>query len=354
MKSFPCLIALSLIVASVATSMSAKDLRVQFVKAERQVIHSRFEFTGTLKAVETLDLGFRQGGRVSEVMAEEGDRVMQGAALARLDPVQFRQSLNVAKASLAASQASRSQATQASDRAVALLDRGIGTRAARDEAAQMLSQAKGAVERAESDVDQATRALADTVLRAPQDVVVTARNLAPGQIVGAAQPVLSLATVKGLEADFEVPDSPVLHSALGQSVELTTVDLDGRKMRGTVTRIAPLVDASTGTVSVQISIDGMADDTSILGAAVRAVVDIPLKQAVAVPWTALMRQGAEPAVWVVDPATGQVSLTDVVIAHFDDTMVFLSEGLSPGQTVVATGAQMLYPGRRVIDAKIRE
>ena len=70
----------------------------------------------------------------------------------------------------------------------------------------------------------ARRAVSDTVLRAPQDAVVTARDMAPGQIVGAAQAVLTLATLEGLEAVFNAPDHPRLDSAMNSPVRLDTIE----------------------------------------------------------------------------------------------------------------------------------
>ncbi|MFD2814062.1 efflux RND transporter periplasmic adaptor subunit [Paracoccus aerius] len=102
-----------------------------------------------------------------------------------------------------------------------------------------MSEAQGTVERAESGLEQARRAVQDTVLRAPEDGVVTSRDMAPGQVVGAAQVVLTLAALDGLEAVFDAPDHPRLHSAMGQAVRLETIDIDRPEMQGTVTEISP-------------------------------------------------------------------------------------------------------------------
>uniref|UniRef100_UPI001A8F5411 efflux RND transporter periplasmic adaptor subunit n=1 Tax=Paracoccus shandongensis TaxID=2816048 RepID=UPI001A8F5411 len=244
-----------------------------------------------------------------------------------------------------------SQARQASDRASALLARGVGTRAARDEALQALSEAQGATERAESTLDQARRAVSDTILRAPTDAVVTARDMAPGQIVGAAQVVLTIATLEGLEAEFAAPDHPRLDSALGNAVRLDTIDIDRPPMRGTVSEISPLVDPATGSVTLRVRIDDVEGDTALLGAAVRGHVDIAANAGIAVPWTALMRDGDRPAVWRVDK-NNRVSLVPVTIGHFANDVVYLSGGIGPGDVVVGAGSQLLYPGRQVQRAEV--
>lgn len=343
----PYLITLVLLgAAAPAFSAPSEVLRVEFVKAEVRPLLLDLRLSGTIEAEDSVDLGFRQSGRVIEVLVEEGDRVVSGQPLARLDLVQQDQAMRVAEASLAAARASEEQARQASERATAMLERGVGTRAARDAARQVLSEAQNAVERAVSGMEQARRAVQDTVLRAPVRAVVTARDMAPGQIVGAAQSVVSLASLDGLEAVFQSPDHPLLNEAMGAEVELDTLDIETPHMTGRVIEIAPLVDPALGTVAVKARIESGAGNTDLLGAAVRGHLRVRSDSGIVVPWAALTRQGHDPAVWLVGQGN-EVILTPVEISHFADAGVFLSGGLSEGDTVVGAGSQLLYPGRVV-------
>lgn len=322
------------------------DIRVRIVTAQTQPLDLDLQLSGQIEAVDTLELGFRQGGRVTAVLVAEGDRVVADQPLARLNGVQQEQALKVAEAGLTAAQAGFEQARQARERADALLDRGVGTRAAADQAEQALSQAQGALERAESAVEQASRAVGDTVLRAPEDAVVTAKSIAPGQVVAPAQPVLTLAALSGMEAVFQAPDTPILIDILGRELRLELLDIDRPDLIGTVTEVAPLVDPQTGTITVHALIEAPDSDTRLLGASVRGHMSMALTKGVVVPWTALMRSGRDPAVWLVND-DNTVSLTAIRINHFGNGTIFVSEGLSDGQRVVGDGAQMLYPGRRV-------
>ena len=326
-------------------------LRVEMVTAQNAPVVIDLELSGTIESIDNLELGFRESGRVVDVLVDEGDHVEAGAPLARLDSVQQDQSFRVAQASLDAARATYDQTKLASDRAKAMLARGVGTRAARDSAVQAESEATGALERAESALTQAQRAVEDTVLRAPEEAVVTARHVSPGQILGAAQPALSLATLDGVEAVFDAPDDPHLGAALGKAVRLTALDVVRPEMTGTVTEISPLVDPQTGTVLVRVRVDGIKADTSLLGAAVRGHIDISAATGIAVPWTALMRDRDSAAVWTVGQDQ-RVKLVPVTISYFVNGTVFLSGGIEAGQTVVGAGSQLLYPGRQVQRAEV--
>ncbi|MDP5308546.1 efflux RND transporter periplasmic adaptor subunit [Paracoccus spongiarum] len=339
------------LIAAQATAAAAADLRVEVVTAAERPVPTEVQLSGTLEAVDSVVLGFRQGGRVVTVLVEEGDEVRADQALARLDPVQQNEALKVAEASLSAAEAAQAQARQASDRAAAMLERGVGTRAARDAAAQQLSETEGAVERAQSAVEQARRAVEDMVLRAGGPGIVTGRHITPGQVIAAAQPALTLADTDGLEAVFRAADHPDLDKAMGRTLRLRTIDIDRPEMTGEVIEIAPLVDPQTGTVNLRARVDAVEGSTALLGAAVRGYLEMPGPRGVALPWTVLMREGDHPAVWIVG-ADDRVSLAAVSISHFTDGLVYLDEGVAPGTRVVGAGSQLLYPGRRIEPATV--
>ncbi len=324
-------------------------LRVELVQVRRTDLTFDAALTGTIVAKDSVDIGFRLGGRITEVSVREGDRVAKGQALARTDPLQQEQALRVAQAAVASAEASQAQARQALERADAMLRRGVGTRAALDGASQALSAATGGLTQARTALGQAQRALADTVIRAPSDAIVTSRKAEPGQIVGAAQTVISLASATGREAVFLTPDTPLLRDAIGAPVSLSGIDFPGLRMQAHVTEIAPLVDPANGSVTLRAEITDPPTRISLLGTAIRGAVHYPAGSGIAVPWTALTAAEGEPAVWLVE-AGGRVRLTPVQIERFTNGTIILRDGVEPGQVVVGAGSQLLYPGRQVIGA----
>jgi multidrug efflux pump subunit AcrA (membrane-fusion protein) len=65
------------------------------------------------------------------------------------------------------------------------------------------------------------------------------------------------------------------------------------------------------------------------------------------PWSALFRDENGPAVWMIDPTASTVSLKSVVVDRYLNDVVVVSSGLNPGDTIVATGLQLLRPGEKV-------
>jgi multidrug efflux pump subunit AcrA (membrane-fusion protein) len=53
------------------------------------------------------------------------------------------------------------------------------------------------------------------------------------------------------------------------------------------------------------------------------------------------------AVWLVDKKTMTVKPQPIQVAGADGNSVLVSEGLTPGQTVVTAGVHVLTPGQKV-------
>ncbi|RDW12363.1 efflux RND transporter periplasmic adaptor subunit, partial [Paracoccus thiocyanatus] len=100
---------LILALAPAVQPAQAQTLRVEFVQVESAELTFDAALTGTVQAKDSVDIGFRLGGRISEVLVREGDRVTQGQALARTDPLQQEQALRVAQAAVAAAEATEAQ-----------------------------------------------------------------------------------------------------------------------------------------------------------------------------------------------------------------------------------------------------
>ena len=196
---------------------------------------------GEITAPETLQAAFPVGGRLTDVRVQVGDRVSAGDELARIEQVQQAQALASAQAQVSAAQAEYTAAKFQADRQAELFARGATTRSDRDSAADRLAAAIATKSQSEAALDQAQQALEDTVLIAPADATVTDRFGEPGQVVGAAQPVLELAIGPGFEAKFDVPETVLTSSTQDPgTVRLSAIDRPSITVSGHVSEVSPL------------------------------------------------------------------------------------------------------------------
>jgi RND family efflux transporter MFP subunit len=335
---------------SLARPGMAEPLSVHMVKADLAPASGQVVFTGVLQAIKEFPVAFPQGGRVISLAVREGDQVAEGQELARQDPTQADAALRAASASLGGAEAALREAHQASDRAEELLARGAGTRADLDAATQVLLAARSSRDQAEAQLSKARKAQSNTVLHAPAAGVVTTHGVEPGQIVNPGQTVVEMAQEGGMEAVFNAPDGADLEAFLGKTLTLSPVDTPDAVLHALLSQISPMVDATTGAVRVKAKVTEAVPDGVVIGSSVIGRLDMSYGTAITLPWTALTEAAGQPAVWVVDRATMAVHQVPVTVAAYGADTVRLASGLEPGSLVVTDGAQLLFPGRVVVDA----
>jgi HlyD family secretion protein len=156
--------------------------------------------TGTLQSVTTVQVGSQVSGTIQQLLADFNSRVQKGQVIARLDPSLFDARLGQAQANLVSSRANveRSQAAlldarQKLRRAEALSREDLlpasdleTARANEASAAAQLKASQAAVTQSAAAVNQAQVDLGHTVIRAPIDGIVVARNVDVGQTVAAS------------------------------------------------------------------------------------------------------------------------------------------------------------------------
>ncbi|MDK3020159.1 efflux RND transporter periplasmic adaptor subunit [Pseudodonghicola flavimaris] len=347
------LLVLALCLTTALPAVAEVPLTVQTVVARTAPLMVTFELSGTIEATENIPVSFRNGGRVIGIEVQVGDHVTEGQILARVDPTQTEAAARAAEAQLAAAEASLKQAQLAHDRAKGLAERGAGTRADLDQAIQALLAATSSRDQARAALAKARQAVADTIIHASASGIVTERTAEPGQVVSAAQAVLTIARDGLREAVFHAPDLPELDGLIGHDLVLRTLDGPEQRFPATVSDISPLADEDSGTVEVKARL--LQEDLQPgLGAAVSSIFELSDAETISLPWTALATLDNKPAVWVVDPDTHTVHLTPVEVQSYTSATIELSGGIADGTIVAASGSHLLYPDRLVAPAGDRK
>ncbi len=349
--SIPLLLSVSLLAGcdqnSVAGEQAApRPVKVVMAASEQDKVTSS---PGVVRARIETDLAFRTLGRMVSRRVNVGDLVHKGDVLAEIDPLALLLAVRSAEAELRNAQAQLENAATTEVRKRRLIQSKAVSIADHDLAEQQLKSATANAAKARASLAKAHEQLGYSELRAEFDGVVTATSSEMGQTVSAGQPVLKLARLEQRDVVVDVPEAQFNNVRLDDRFNVA-LQLDSRiQAIGVVRELAPQADPNTRTYRLKIAID-QAPEIFRLGAVVTAT---PLvgerKQAIALPVSAIRREGGAIHVWVVDRTTATVAPRAV---ELDDPAsgarsVRVLSGLREGEEIVVAGVDELVDGQNV-------
>ncbi len=302
--------------------------------------------TGTIQAEEDVALSFRIGGRLAERLVNVGDTVTTGQLVARIDASTWRDSLEAARANLAAAMARLVETRNEVERLEPLMPRNFVSRQMFDRAIAARDAARAQVDAAEAQVSTAETQLSYTELRSDGPGVVTARGAEAGEVVGLGQMIVRLAREGGRDAVFDVPGRLKDEIPSDVDVEVSLSSDPTVRAVGRVREVSPEADPVTRTFKFRVGLS-KPPEAMRLGSTVTGTILISGGAGMTVPASALTSAEGKPAVWVVNPTQATVSLRSVDVARYELDRVLIAHGLSEGELVVTAGVQVLRPGQKV-------
>ncbi|ABC99780.1 HlyD family secretion protein [Thermostichus sp. MS-CIW-21] len=326
----------------------------------------RLRVSGQVQPIRQVNVSPRESGRLAELLVDQGDEVVAGQVLARMDYGDLASGIRQAQARIqelqarlaelqagerpqviAAAQArvdaARSQVRLAErelERIQTLVQQGVVARSELDQrlarleqaqadwqAAQQelerlrsgsrpetLQQIQAQIAQAEAELAQRQSRLAEAEIRAPFSGVVVQRFAEVGSFVTpttaasdatAASSSSILALAQGIEVRAEVPEAQIAQVRVGQPVEIRSLAYPDRVVQGRVKRIAPatVVVREVTVFRVMIEPEAGAD---FLRTGMNVSVDFigeRQPQALTVPSVAILREQGQEGVILLDPRT---------------------------------------------------
>lgn len=143
--------------------------------------------------IRDVTLSFRVSGRISAMEVDEGDHVLKGQVLARLDKDTFNANLDMVQAQLAKALAEEKNALKTFQRRAELVGNGAVSKAQFEDALTSKASTNAQVSVVKANLEQAQIALQDTEIHAPTAGVILTRIQEPGAIINMAEPIYTLA-----------------------------------------------------------------------------------------------------------------------------------------------------------------
>lgn len=300
--------------------------------------------SGLLVAREEIAIGPELGGyRVAALLADEGDTVRAGQALARLDDGLLQAKIAQAQASLVQARAQAKQAQAESARVEGLDGQGVLS----DE---QIQQRRTAAASATANADVAAANLAGLrveaermVLRAPVAGVVLQRNVRRGDVASpGGEAMFRLARDGMVELAAEVPEDQVDRIQPGDKVDVALAS--GVELEGKVRLLSRRVDDKTKLAQVRVVLPVRADLRP--GGFAQARFAQAAAPVAAVPEKAIHFEAGGPQLATID-ADSRIRKLPVRLGARAQGWVALRDGPPVGTRLALGGGAFVLDGDRV-------
>jgi RND family efflux transporter MFP subunit len=362
------------------------SIAVQTARAVQETIRRYVSVTGTLTAEEEADVAAEIAGRITATPIERGTSVEAGSPLVRVAAAEAEAQEREAEANVAQIQArlgqpddegfdidrvpevatarATSELAQAEfDRARMLRDRQLISEAQFDQQRAQAENAQRQYESARNGAEQqrqslaasrarlalARKAMADTVVRAPFDGVVSERLVSVGDYVIRGTKVASVMRVHPLRAELTVPAQYIASIRVGQAVTLAVDAYPGRTFPGTVRYLSPGVRADSRALVVEAAVP---NETGVLkpGLFVTARIEQSSSSpAILVPAAAVRTAAGTSRVFAVDG--DHVEERIVTTGETVDTRIEVTSGVAANDVIAVSALPQLADGTRVTVAR---
>lgn len=326
---------------------------VTVVQVRQADVPITVEASGTVTALQSVDLRAQTTSTVAQVLVKDGQTVTKGQLLFRFDDRADGAALEKARAQLARDRASLSDLERQLNRARELRAQNFIAPSAVDTAQANFDAGQALVRSDEAAVQAAQVTAGYNELRAPISGRAGIVSVYPGSLVQAnatAAALVNIAQLDPIAITFTVPETQL--ASLLAATRAGELDVEAppppgapkgaAAIKGRVTAVDNLVDTTTGTIKVKAEFDNKAQ-ALWPGQYQRVRVTLrTLKGATVVPQAAIIMRGNDRSVYVVGPGN-TAKLVPVQLRQAMGEQVVV-DGLDATAQVVLDGKQNLRPG----------
>ncbi|MFW6028204.1 MAG: efflux RND transporter periplasmic adaptor subunit [bacterium] len=374
-----------------------KPLEVEVRQVRRGAIVQRLELSGEVVATDSVVIAATKEGPISFCPWREGDEVTGGEKLIEIDREVHRAEVRTAEADLAVArakladlkvgtrreeidkaranvqrwEATLDEARKSYERQRQLIADEFTSQQSLDQARERMEVAEAelastrenlrmlkagpteteiavqesAVKQAEAKLALAKAHLAECLITAPFDGVITAVHVRRGDLATPRSPLLEMYAPESLVVRFSVPEAQASAVRPGHRLQATLDALDGRSFDAEITRVYPQLNEAMRTRTVEAKLTEPAEIVPHMFARLKLELR-RADDAVLVPAEAVLTAPTgENYVFVVNQGKAHRQVIEVGIEQ-ENTIQVLG-GLEPSQRVVVAGQAALRDGQPV-------
>jgi RND family efflux transporter MFP subunit len=307
------------------------------------------EVPGIIDFNTSSQLTSEQTGIITAIYFNEGEMVKKGQIIATLNTDLLEQDIKVKKSEINALKADQSRIKKDIERANKLLKTSFESKRSLENLEFSLKANQANHQKLLHQLQRLKLQLAKSKIKAEFDGLILARHKQPGEWLGQADPIITLAKLSDTIAKVSIPERHIRYTQLGSTTNVTIPALD-MNIEGTLLGTIPVADLRTKSIPLKISIDyqpgfirNMSVKASIATSAKREVLTFPRD--------ALVQHKGKEFVYTVktnSDGSQQAKITPVSITGRYGEKVAVQPGLlTPEALVITKGNDRLRPDQAI-------
>jgi HlyD family secretion protein len=318
---------------------------VSFIVPARTAVQTQVTITGTLAARQELPVSAEgEGGRISAIYANIGDRVNAGTVLARLTTDMMIPQMEQLKASLEEARANAELAKADYNRAQSVADTGAISREELDRRKATAATAAARAKVVAAQLAEAKVRMSRAEIRAPASGTVLMRTAELGQIASqAGAPLFQIARDGEVELRAQIAEQDLPKVRVGQEVAVRLTGVS-EVFIGKVWQLGAVIDSRTRQGTVRIDLPR--SPTLRSGAFAQGTIEAGGSVSPVLPQSAIQSDAKGNYVFIID-SNNKVVKRDIQVGATSASGVTISAGLAGTEKVVATSAAFLREGEIV-------
>jgi multidrug efflux pump subunit AcrA (membrane-fusion protein) len=326
-----------------------RDARLQLVSAQAAVKQARAAVKQAEARLGLLDGGRFEASSVPEVRAANANyqQALAEQKQAEANEKRYRELTETGDVAMVTYETYRTTRDTARTKTLAAkqqLDAAINTA---KQSNQAIVSAQANVDAALTQVAEAQKAIADTIVQAPFAGYVSSRPTAVGEYVSSSSIIVTLLRTNPIRAEIQVAEADVPYAVIGRGVSLEVDAYKDRKFAGSITAVNPAVDPNSRSATVEAMVE---NDGNALRPGMFATARITREgggKGVFVPKVAIYNDQATQSYRVFVIVDGVAKLKVVQIGIEEGDLQQIVAGVDADQTVATSNLEQLYEGAKV-------
>ncbi|KIO43786.1 hemolysin D [Sanguibacteroides justesenii] len=336
------------------------------ITVEPQDVVLTSSYPATIRGRQDVEIRPNVSGFITKLCIDEGANVRKGQTLFIIDPVQYEEAVNVARAAVSVAEAGVATAQLTADNKRELARKNIISSYDYQMAENALASQKAALTQAEAQLVNAEKNLSYTKVVSPVDGVMGSIPFRVGALVSptSATPLTTVSDISEMYVYFSMTEKELLDLIRqdGSSkeilermplVSLTLADGSLYSEQGRIETISGVIDRTTGAVSVRAA---FRNPRHLLRSGGTGSVVIPstLKNALVIPQKTTYEIQDKRFVYVLQE-DAKLKNTEIEVFKLNDGKNFVvTSGLKPGDKIVAEGVGTLRDGMQIKPITLEE